>query len=80
MGDLHQPLHTGRGEDKGGNDIQVQWFGHGSNLHRVWDSEMIDDFQMSFTELAGSTDELSKKEVKQLQQGSLLTGCTSLKN
>ncbi len=72
MGDLHQPLHTGRGEDKGGNDIQVQWFGHGSNLHRVWDSEMIDDFQMSFTELAHSTDELSKKEVKQLQEGNLL--------
>ena len=72
MGDLHQPMHTGRGEDKGGNDIQVQWFGHGSNLHRVWDSEMINDFQMSFTELAESTDELSKKEVNQLQKGSLL--------
>lgn len=72
MGDLHQPLHAGRGEDKGGNDIQVQWFGHGSNLHRVWDSEMIDDFQMSYTELAHSTDELSKKEVNQLQQGSIL--------
>lgn len=26
IGDLHQPLHVGRSEDKGGNDIQVQWF------------------------------------------------------
>ena len=72
MGDLHQPLHTGRGEDKGGNDIQVRWFGDGSNLHRVWDSEMINDFQMSFTELAQSTDELSKKEVKKIAEGSVL--------
>jgi hypothetical protein len=72
MGDLHQPLHTGRGEDKGGNDIQVRWFGKGSNLHRVWDSEMIDDFQMSFTELAASTDRLSKKEVNEIRNGSLL--------
>jgi hypothetical protein len=72
IGDLHQPLHTGRGEDKGGNDIQVRWFGKGSNLHRVWDSEMINDFQMSFTELAESTDELSKKEVKQIASGTVL--------
>ncbi|MGB7843731.1 MAG: S1/P1 nuclease, partial [Salinimicrobium sp.] len=72
IGDLHQPMHTGRGEDKGGNDIQLQWFGHGTNLHRVWDSEMINDFQMSFTELAETTDELSKKEVNQIQKGSIL--------
>lgn len=72
MGDLHQPLHTGRGEDKGGNDIQVRWFGKGSNLHRVWDSEMIDDFQMSFTELAESTDELSKEEITNIKKGSVL--------
>lgn len=72
MGDLHQPLHTGRGEDKGGNDIQVRWFGKGSNLHRVWDSEMIDDFQMSFTELAESTDKLSKEEISKIKSGSVL--------
>ena len=72
MGDLHQPLHAGRGEDKGGNDIQVRWFGDGSNLHRVWDSEMINDFQMSFTELAESTDDLSKREVKAIAAGSVL--------
>ncbi|GAB2773946.1 S1/P1 nuclease [Salinimicrobium soli] len=72
MGDLHQPLHAGRGEDKGGNDIQVRWFGQGSNLHRVWDSEMINDFQMSYTELAESADELSKKEMKEIASGSIL--------
>lgn len=72
MGDLHQPLHAGRGEDKGGNDIQVRWFGDGSNLHRVWDSEMINDFQMSYTELAQSADQLSKKKMKKLAEGSLL--------
>lgn len=72
LGDLHQPLHAGRGEDKGGNDIQVRWFGDGSNLHRVWDSEMINDFQMSYTELAHNSDELSKAEIKKIQRGSVL--------
>lgn len=69
MGDLHQPLHVGREEDRGGNDIQVQWFGRGSNLHRVWDSEMINDYGMSYTELANSLPKLSRKERKAMQQG-----------
>ena len=52
IGDIHQPLHVGRAEDRGGNDIKVKWFGKDTNLHRVWDTHMIDDFQMSYTELA----------------------------
>ncbi|MFO0909580.1 MAG: S1/P1 nuclease [Isosphaeraceae bacterium] len=35
--DLHQPLHVGERSDRGGNDLQVQFLGQGSNLHRVWD-------------------------------------------
>lgn len=72
VGDLHQPFHAGRGEDKGGNDIQVRWFGSGSNIHRVWDSEMINDFQMSYTELAHNSDVLSKQEIRRIQEGSVL--------
>jgi hypothetical protein len=40
--DLHQPLHVGDNHDRGGNDTQVQFFGRGSNLHRVWDSGVIE--------------------------------------
>ncbi|WP_034921698.1 S1/P1 nuclease [Gillisia sp. CAL575] len=69
MGDLHQPLHTGRGEDKGGNDIQVRWFGDGSNLHRVWDSEMIDSYDMSYTEMANNTNVLSKAQTESIASG-----------
>ncbi len=42
VGDIHQPLHCGYGSDKGGNTVQVSFFGKGSNIHKVWDSEMID--------------------------------------
>ena len=72
VGDLHQPFHTGHSEDKGGNDIQVRWFNDGSNIHRVWDSEMINFYQMSYTELAINTKDLSKKEIKTIQNGKLL--------
>ncbi len=40
--DLHQPLHVGENHDRGGNDTQVRWFDRGSNLHRVWDSGIIE--------------------------------------
>ncbi len=69
IGDLHQPLHTGRGEDRGGNDIQVRWFGEGSNLHRVWDSDMIDYNNMSYSEMAQNTKGLSELQKKQITSG-----------
>ncbi|MBC9798523.1 S1/P1 nuclease [Sinomicrobium weinanense] len=72
IGDLHQPLHVGRAEDKGGNDIQVRWFNDGTNLHSVWDSKMINHYRMSYTEIAGSYPGMSRKEVKKLQEGNLL--------
>jgi len=40
--DLHQPLHIGNNHDRNGNDSQVRWFDSGSNLHRLWDSGIIE--------------------------------------
>lgn len=64
VGDLHQPLHTGFAEDRGGNDVKVQWFGEGSNLHSVWDSGMIDRENLSFTELAAFLDPPTAEKVR----------------
>lgn len=52
VGDLHQPLHVGNGTDRGGNDVKVEWFWDKTNLHRVWDSQMLDHMQYSYTEYA----------------------------
>ena len=41
VGDVHTPLHVGLASDKGGNDFQIQFEGQGSNLHRLWDSQML---------------------------------------
>ena len=40
-GDIHQPLHAGSRDDKGGNTYQVKFEGNGTNLHRVWDSGLL---------------------------------------
>lgn len=41
VGDIHQPLHAEDNDDKGGNTVQVQFFGQGTNLHSVWDGRII---------------------------------------
>jgi hypothetical protein len=48
MGDIHQPLHAGNRGDRGGNRVQVSFFGerdnppYGSiNLHAIWDVHMV---------------------------------------
>jgi hypothetical protein len=50
IGDLHQPLHAGDGSDRGGNDVKVNFFWQNSNLHRVWDSQMLEQRKLSYTE------------------------------
>ena len=41
VADLHQPLHV-VGEDRGGNDVLVRFPGRHTNLHRLWDGDLID--------------------------------------
>ena len=65
VGDIHQPLHVGRGNDRGGNNVKIMWFRADSNLHRVWDSDMIDDTKLSYTELAQSLDEPTSLQLQQ---------------
>lgn len=67
VGDLHQPLHVGRVEDRGGNDVLVLWFNEPTNLHAVWDSKIIDSNQLSFSELADLLDHPTPEEVREWQ-------------
>ena len=48
VGDLHQPLHAANRGDRGGNRVQVSFFGERDNppygtlnLHAVWDVSMV---------------------------------------
>jgi hypothetical protein len=50
VGDLHQPLHMGRKEDKGGNKVDLNWFGRKTNLHALWDGALIENQKMSYSE------------------------------
>ena len=42
--DVHQPLHAGYADDRGGNKFQLQAFGRGTNLHALWDTGIIENW------------------------------------
>ncbi|MBA9075579.1 MULTISPECIES: S1/P1 nuclease [Rufibacter] len=64
VGDVHQPMHVGRPEDLGGNRIRVEWFNQPTNLHRLWDSQLIEYQQLSYTEYATALNCVSKEQSK----------------
>ena len=41
VADAHQPLHAGYRADRGGNRFQLQFDGRGTNLHAIWDSQVL---------------------------------------
>ncbi len=51
VGDLHQPMHVSREEDKGGNTIQLNYDGNGTNLHALWDSKLIDHQGLTYEQM-----------------------------
>jgi nuclease S1 len=42
VGDLHQPLHVSDNHDRGGNEVHVELDGRRSNLHHIWDSDVVE--------------------------------------
>lgn len=54
IGDIHQPLHAGFGDDRGGHSYQLQAFMRGSNLHAVWDTGLIKSLQQENEHIAKS--------------------------
>ena len=41
-GDLHQPLHAGYADDRGGNNFEVTFNGEPTDLHSFWDHSLIE--------------------------------------
>jgi hypothetical protein len=71
IGDIHQPLHVGFGDDRGGNRVKVNWFDEETNLHSVWDSYLIDYTKLSYTELAESLPKPDAVRIKSLQNSTV---------
>ncbi len=67
VADVHQPLHVGRRADRGGNEVEVSWFGEPSDLHTVWDTGLIASQKLSFTEFVAFLDPPPPEEIRTWQ-------------
>ncbi len=69
IGDLHQPLHCGYKDDKGGNSVDVEFNFQSTNLHSTWDTRII---EYKLTQVQKDVVEMCKKltpaEKKKYQQ------------
>ncbi len=72
VGDLHQPMHISREEDKGGNTIQVNYNDKGTNLHSLWDTRMLEKEGLTYTQLAAKFDTISEADIKQWQSDPII--------
>jgi len=66
--DLHQPLHTS-GYEAGGNGIKLKWFSKETNLHTIWDSELVNFQELSYTEYVKAIDFATAAEISKWQTG-----------
>lgn len=72
MGDLHQPLHVGLAEDRGGNSVKIKWFSEDSNLHSIWDESIINFQELSYTEYSTFLNHFTKEEKKEISKGNFI--------
>jgi hypothetical protein len=72
VGDIHQPMHISRAEDKGGNTIQLNYEGNGTNLHALWDTKLLEHQGLNYKQLAEKYDHISAAQIKQWQSDPLI--------
>ena len=73
MGDLHQPLHVG-GTDLGGNQVKVNWLDRWqSNLHSIWDDEMVDFERYDYMQYARFLDRASEADAARWTTGDTIS-------
>lgn len=73
VGDIHQPLHVGYTNDKGGNTIEMKWFGVNTNLHEIWDEKIIELQKLSYTEYVAFIARSPKDIIKTWKTKDVLT-------
>ncbi|SMO52239.1 S1/P1 nuclease [Solitalea koreensis] len=64
IADVHQPMHCGHADDEGGNKIKVKWFGKSTNLHSVWDSDLVEFQKLSYNEYASAIDHPTREQLQ----------------
>ena len=66
--DVHNPMHVSHADDRGGNDFKVYWFKERTNLHAIWDYNLIDEQHLSYQKYASAIDHTTASQRAALQK------------
>lgn len=79
VGDIHQPLHVGKPDDRGGNSLQVVFEGRKTNLHALWDTIMIMKSPMDYVKYAASLEtqsfQLPPYDIQEITFSRIISEC-----
>lgn len=72
VGDLHQPLHVGYEADKGGNNIPLYFNHKKTNLHKLWDGDLINYENITLQSCQALLKTLDNRQVQTFRQINVL--------
>jgi hypothetical protein len=73
IGDLHQPLHVANNDDRGGNQTQVRLGLKGTNLHDVWDGQLLETRRVDEAEyLERLRSQVRSLDLRSLERGTVI--------
>lgn len=72
VADIHQPLHCGFAKDKGGNSIKLRFYFKSTNLHDVWDADILEYKAITTEDCMRLTYNLTKRDITQYQKVDIL--------
>lgn len=76
LGDMHQPMHMGRATDLGGNKVKVNYFGRDTNLHSVWDGQVVKSaHDWTYTEWQQQVDRATEAQQQEIIAGGIADWC-----
>lgn len=68
IGDMHQPLHD-EGLDVGGNDISVTYSGEHTNLHHIWDTEIVESLAGTESDSLSAAEDFAQTLIDSIESG-----------
>ena len=72
VGDIHQPLHAAYPGDQGGNKVTVYIDQTSSNLHRVWDTNILEEYILPQPLTWANLSQYSPAEIAQMKDTSVV--------
>ncbi|MEI6764539.1 MAG: S1/P1 nuclease [Bacteroidota bacterium] len=80
IGDLHQPLHVGYGIDRGGNNVEVIFNEKKENLHRIWDTDIIEYKNINLVKVQELLANTPPASIAKMGEGSVIDWMTATRS